>query len=729
MNKICLSFLVFCIVSCQSQVNKSPDVIAANALANRVLGSQASEKIVFETLQVEDSKEVFEISTKEGKVLVKGSNAVAMASGLNWYLKYTNNNHISWEAEQLKGIDSLTLPEGILRKTSNFEYSYYLNYCTFNYSMAFWDWERWEKELDWMAMNGINLPLAIVGSEVIWKNTLQRLDFTPQEISDFIPGPAFNAWWLMGNLEGWGGPLSDAYINQQVTLQQKIITRMKSLGMQPVLPGFYGMVPTTLKNKFPKAKIDDQGLWAGGFQRPSFLSPVDPLFDKIAKIYYQELKKLYGDVSFFSGDPFHEGGHTKGIDLPLAGKRIIYGMKDSFPASTWVFQGWGGNPQKDLISAVKNEDILILDLDCDNRPQWEDRKGWEGKPWVWSMITNFGGNTGLFGRMDVLATEPFRALNHPEYSKNLKGIGAMMEGIENNSVMYELLFELKWRKKAPNLEAWISDYTKRRYGKENPQLNKAWDILRHTVFGQKLEKQRSQQGTSESILCARPALEIEQVSSWGTSKLYYNPADLLEAWKLFIEAEGTMPKSEGYEYDLVDVTRQVLANYSQELHAQVIKAYKENNNIKFQLLSEQFLELIDDQDQLLSSIEPLTLAKWLHDARAIATSPEEEDLFEFNARTQITTWSFKDSNLHEYAHREWAGLLSDFYKPRWRLFFDYLELKMRGQHPKEPDYFKFEAAWNQQNSKGYMPVLRDPIKESIRIYKKYKELLDDTYAK
>lgn len=32
-----------------------------------------------------------------------------------------------------------------------------------SYSMAFWDWERWEQEIDWMALQGINMPLAFTG--------------------------------------------------------------------------------------------------------------------------------------------------------------------------------------------------------------------------------------------------------------------------------------------------------------------------------------------------------------------------------------------------------------------------------------------------------------------------------------------------------------------------------------------------------------------------------------
>ena len=64
--------------------------------------------------------------------------------------------------------------------------------------------KRWEEELDWMALHGINLPLAAVGHECVWRNLLLRLGFSKQQINDFIAGPAFLAWWEMNNLEGWG---------------------------------------------------------------------------------------------------------------------------------------------------------------------------------------------------------------------------------------------------------------------------------------------------------------------------------------------------------------------------------------------------------------------------------------------------------------------------------------------------------------------------------------------
>ena len=109
-----------------------------------------------------------------------------------------------------------------------------------------------------------------MGTELVWYNTLLRLGYTDTEAKAFIPGPAFTAWWLMGNLEGWGGPVSMDMMKQQAELQKKILKRMKELGIEPILQGFYGMVPHDLKNKISEAKVIEQGKWAGEFQRPGF---------------------------------------------------------------------------------------------------------------------------------------------------------------------------------------------------------------------------------------------------------------------------------------------------------------------------------------------------------------------------------------------------------------------------------------------------------------------------
>lgn len=136
--------------------------------------------------------------------------------------------------------------------------------------MAFWDWERWEKEIDWMAMHGINMPLSITGMEVVWYNLLKRIGYTTEEINEFISGPAFMAWWQMNNLEGWGGPNPDSWYRQQEALQKKIIARMRELGIEPVFPGYAGMVPRNIGEKLGY-QIADPGNGAVSLVRPFFL--------------------------------------------------------------------------------------------------------------------------------------------------------------------------------------------------------------------------------------------------------------------------------------------------------------------------------------------------------------------------------------------------------------------------------------------------------------------------
>ncbi len=322
--------------------------------------------------------------------------------------------------------------------------------------------------------------------------------------------------------------------------------------------------------------------------------------------------------------------------------------------------------------------------------------------------------------MDIITEDPFKALNHKKFSKGLKGVGAIMEAINNNSVMYELLLETRWHNETIDLDEWLAHYTTRRYGKENQNLYKAWQILRRSAYGKnKFNRLLQYGGTSESILCARPKMNIDRVSDWGTSKLYYNPLQLRKAWTLFIDEVDTFKNNEGFQYDLVDLSRQILANHAQTLYKEIISAYKLKNKKLFKEKVKEFLELIDDQDALLSSQPNFMLGRWLEESKRTATNNAERKLFEYNARTQITTWSYQDTELHEYAHKEWSGLLSDFYKPRWEMFFNNLQQKLDGKNPPKPDYPKFEKEWTKKTDSFPAKAVTDPINQSLKMYNKY----------
>lgn len=684
----------------------------------------ASRKFVIERLKGE--KDFFELDQKGNKVVVRGNNYVSIATGINWYLKYYAGINLSWNG--MKADLPEVLPP-VLKKErheTDLKLRYDFNYCTFSYSMAFWDWKRWEQEIDWMALHGINLPLAMVGTDVVWKNVLEELGYTREEINAFIAGPGFQAWWLMNNLEGWGGPNPDSWYERQEELQKRILKRMREYGIEPVLPGYSGMVPHNAKDRLG-LNVADPGRW-NGYPRPAFLQPTDPQFERIAALYYREMTRLYGKASYYSMDPFHEGGNTSGVDLEAAGKAIWKAMKQANPRAAWVVQAWGANPRPQMIRNLPAGDMVVLDLFSESRPQWGDpasswyrKEGFGQHDWLFCMLLNYGGNVGLHGKMAHLIEEFYKAKDS-SFGKTLKGVGMTMEGIENNPVMYELLCELPWREQRFSKDEWLEGYLKARYGKSDSQVSQAWMLLSNTIYN--CPAASTQQGTHESILCARPSWKAYQVSSWSEMSDYYDPADVIRAAGMMVDAAERFRGNNNFEYDLVDIVRQAVAEKGRLMYRVLVDAYKAGDRELFKLSSDQFLRLILMQDRLLATRSEFKVGRWLESARNLGSTEEEKDWYEWNARVQITTWGNRvaadDGGLHDYAHREWNGLLRDFYYLRWKTWLDEQLKSFEGGQPKAIDFYALEEPWTLKHNSYASEAEGNPVDIACEIYREIK---------
>lgn len=661
----------------------------------------ASRKFVIE--QVKSDGDFFELDWQKGKVVVRGNNYVSIATGINWYLKYYAGIHLCWNNMQAKLPASLPLVPKKERHGTDLKYRYDLNYCTYSYTMAFWDWHRWEKEIDWMALHGINLPLCIVGMGSVWRNVLSQLGYSKEGINEFVAGSAFQAWWLMNNLEGWGGPNPDQWYGHQEQLQKRILKRMREYGIEPVLPGYSGMVPGNAKEKLG-LDVAKPGIWCG-YHRPAFLQPSDENFQRIGRLYYKEMTRLFGKANYYSMDPFHEGGNTKGVDLGIAGKSIWKAMKEVNPKAIWVVQAWGACPYDNMIKNLRAGDMIVLDLYSESSPQWGDptsvwyrKQGFRQHDWIYCMLLNFGGNVGLYGKMRHVIDEFYKA-RESAFGNTLRGIGLTMEGLENNPVMYELLCELPWREQRFSKDEWLKGYVKARYGRTTPQVDEAWQELSNTIYNS--PDNSTQQGTHESVFCARPSLEAYQVSSWSEMKDYYASMDIIHTAGKMVESSDEFRGNNNFEYDLVDVVRQAVAEKGRLVYPLVVSAYKAADKKLFEAASTRFLELIKLQDKLLGTRREFRLGTWISFARNMGETDEQKDLYEWNARVQITTWGDRtaadEGGLHDYAHKEWNGLLQDFYYMRWRVYFDELDSRLSGNAPKEIDFYALEENWAGQH--------------------------------
>ena len=255
-----------------------------------------SDDFVLETIPAEGGHDTYELDSRDGKVVLRGNNAGSVAAALGWYIKYTMKANISWCGKRIPVFEAgaLPMPEPYHRVIEQ-EFRVYMNYCTHSYSAAWWNWDRWEYEIDMMALNGINMPLAITGTESVWYHTLLDLGFTDAEARAFIAGPAFQAWQLMTNLEGHGGPIPMSWIEEHEALGKKILERELAFGMKPIQQGYSGFVPNLMKEKFPEGKFLVKKTW-NNIGRTTEVDPLDPLFKKIGKTFMKNQQKIFRNI-------------------------------------------------------------------------------------------------------------------------------------------------------------------------------------------------------------------------------------------------------------------------------------------------------------------------------------------------------------------------------------------------------------------------------------------------
>lgn len=668
-------------------------------MVGRVIGDEYKDNFIFEMRSATSTgNDVFEVEDgADGKIVIRGNNGVSLASGFNYYLK----NYAKVMYNPMMG-SNLNMPETMpsvgekIVIDTPYEERYSLNFCTYSYTMSFWDWNEYEAFLDWSAMNGFNLMLDIIGQEEVLRRTLNEFGYSDEEVKEFISGPAYFAWFYMQNMTSFGGPLPDNWFEERAELGRQLHDRMQTLGIKPVLQGYSGMVPLDFQSKNPDAQILPQGDWCG-FDRPNMLKTYvnegeKDYFQEVADVFYEKQKEVYGDITdYYAVDPFHEGGNTGGMNSAKIYGTIQDKMIEHDNNAIWVIQHWQGNPDNTKLSGLTNkEQALILDLNSDLNPDYK-RFDNQDIPWVWNMLHNFGGRMGLDGQVETVATSIPDALANTEH---MKGIGITPEAINNSPIVYELIGDMVWTRDPINYREWVNNYIERRYGAVNEDAIAAWEILLETAYK---KSDYYYQGAAESVINARPAMSINSASTWGHSKIPYNKKELEKAMELFISCYDDLKGSDAFVYDFLDITKQVLANSAQEYHKEMVAAYNAGDSEKFDKISTHFLDLIRLQERVLSTSPEFLVGTWIEQSRTMLEGADDwtKDLFEFNARALITTWGdYKNGGLKDYSNRQWAGLTGDLYLKRWEMWVDGISNELKTGKPAPGiNWYRVEYEW------------------------------------
>lgn len=601
---------------------------------------------------------------------------------------------------------------------------------TFSYTTAFWSWDDWELQLDWMALHGINLPLAWVGFEHTLVEVFREIGLTDPEIASFLSGPAFQAWNRFGNIQGdWGpnGPvaLPQAWIDGQFELQKKIVARMVDLGMTPVLPAFPGFVPHAISRVFPNASVVNAPQWAGfppRYSNNSFLEPFDDHFAQLQKSFISKQKAAYGNVThIYTLDQYNElnpysGNLTYLHDIATS---TIQSLKSVDPNAIWLMQGWLFYEASDFwtdervrayLSGVDNNDMLVLDLYSESAPQWQRTHSYYGKPWIWCMLHDYGGNMGLYGQIMNITQNPVEALGS---SDSLVGFGLTPEGQEGNEILYDLLLSQAWSRQAIDTKEYFSNWVTSRYAAAGSQsipnsLYQAWDIMRTTVYNN--TNFTAAQSVTESILVYEPSTSglVDRIS-FDPTTITYDPSVLVQAWQDMYHAaseESALWQNPSYQYDMVDITRQVMANAFVPLYKNLVSTYMVSNKTSsragISAAGSKLIDLLNCLDAVLSTNENFRLDRWIESARAWAGHGNDAAYYEYNARNQITLWG-PTGEINDYASKQWGELVSTYYVPRWKIFVNYLQSTPKEKYNATALHdamMNFELKWQTETWKG-----------------------------
>ncbi len=682
----------------------------ARNVVKRFIGPRA-DGINFKLISDDQGKPgqmIYQIEAHHGRVTIKGNTGVALCRGAYTYLKEACHCMFTW------GGKHVDIPESwpdypVKRVVCPFKYTLQDNVCTFGYTTPFYKWKEWERYLDWMALHGYNMQRAPVGGEAIWRRVWKKFGLTDKELDDFFTGPAYLPWHRMGNIDKYDGPVPASFYPQTITLQKKILKRMRILGIHPIAPAFAGFVPSGFKKHFPDAKVRNIASWAG-FKPPyttHILDPMSPYYKNIGKAYITEWKKEFGNVHFYMADSFNEltPPLSKNPDKALKelagfGEAVYSSIRAGDPNGVWVMMGWlfANNENfwtktraSALLSRVPDDKMIVIDLYAEKIPQWKRLDNFFNKQWIFSVIPNWGGTSRLGGWLPHFAKE-IPSLQYLKNTGNLVGFGDSPEGTEVNAVTFELLSDAAWADEPINLDDWLRDYCTDRYGACPVALQQAWRQLTQSVYGKEVAYpyifQRRPLSNSKSLIIGYPDTDIDQ---------HYK-----KALGLYLSVAGRFKDNPLFRNDLIELTVNYLSVQADHFIDSARTEVEDNDLERANLMMQHASNILDGMDRLLGSHTLFRLDRWVNMARSWGTTKDEKNYYEADAKRIITIWG---STLSEYSCRLWAGLVSDYYKARWEAWFGTVRKHQLF------DQSKWEKNWIETPQDFSIRPYDDPLKE------------------
>lgn len=631
-------------------------------LARRIGGAALAESL--DVVLEAGGRRRASFAAQSGRVTINARDTISACVALHHYLRTACTVAVHWDTPLPLRLE--TLPDApVTELTAKVEQHYFFNYVTFGYSMPYWTWEDWEREIDWLALHGVTMPLAITGFEAVLHDVFVSLGLPSKRALEYLGSPGYLPWTFMGGIESESPSMDDAWLRRQEALGQRIIERERALGMTPVLPVFTGQIPRELAPDGVAARP-----WHS--YTTYLLDPEHPLFRELGTRIAAEQATRFGTDHLYASDPFIEmPPEGTRDDFPgLVARGIMDGLVAADAEARWVLQSWPFAGHYDYWTEVRvrqfldgaGDRLVILDLWCEVAPVWKHLDSFGGIEWLWCIVESFGGNTdprGDLGRAVRYFGEALAAVHPPS------GIGCAMETTRNDHPYFELIADLAWID-VPDIADWITEFARQR-GAEGEAVD-AWRILAQSLYTG--PPPPTEAWPFRGVVAARPdtvPTDPAELRRKARYLLWYRGSDLLEAWDLLTRALERDPAlaTGPLGLDLTQVAVAALCRVADELYARFLER-------RDRASADDLLAVFVELDGILACQPDHRLDEWVDRARDAGGDTAQAQQFAASSRKLVSTWTSEPGTLlDDYVGRIWHPMVSGYYRQRWSRWVEF----------------------------------------------------------
>lgn len=602
-----------------------------------------ADQFLLKTIESDNGYDCYEIYSEDKKVVLAGNSPLSQAMAYYDYLGKYHGVVITSGDYDISTISSAPLPEEKISRTIKKKIRAMTSYESFSLNGNFRGFDRWEKEIDFMAMHGFNRALQPVGFDGVLFRTLTDIGMPENFCLEFSSGPAFLMNQLTGNIAGTNSVNSKEYLERKITVGKLISDRERSLGIEPIFPAAIPSVPFSLRKKYIKMDIFKAPMWHN-FPPIFFIRPKNAFFSVFNKKFLTIQREALGETHSYIFEGVYESD-KKGYNSHLADLgKALEEMLGEFDAEAVCYLHTS-SINADFFKNCLGDRYIFLD-NCEMSKSSDILNGRKCIP---EISGNRYGRTGIYGNVQKLCDNPFAnselggALSFDTFDINPLYCAAALKAITTDGSF--------------DRDEFIRDFCAKRYKTDSftDDIISLIDLC-------------SSDECTGSIICARPCTNVKHTAPYDTMERDYDFHRLYQIAQNIASSDDK--KIDATRADLQSIVRQFLSDLAYPVYIKATEFFKEKNVRNFEQASNLFLEICEDIDRLLRTREETNFCTKYLEAQELGSSQEEKESLQINFLLLHTIWGpFDHSILYDTVWNEWGGLVKDYYEARWHMYY------------------------------------------------------------